>query len=109
DHLLSDPEVLAGEVLFVVQRRHLHGHATYVDWFEHRIRMQVTELARVPTDVVELCDRSRGREFPGDRPPRLPSDHPEPPLQLEIVDLDHRAVDLELEVAATLLPRLALH
>jgi len=39
--------------------------------------MQVAELARVPADLVQPRDRRRRREFPGDRPTRLPTDRAE--------------------------------
>ena len=58
--------------------------------------------------VVERRHRGGGRELPGDRPARVAPDHAEPPLQLVVVDLDHHAVDLEVERAAALLPGQAL-
>ena len=71
-------------------------------------RVQVAELADVPQDVVELRDRGGGRELPRDRPARVAPDDAEAPLQLDVVDLDHDAVDLEVERAAALLPAQAL-
>ena len=51
DDLVADAQVLAREVLLVVQRRELDGHAADVDRLEHRERVQVAELADVPHDV----------------------------------------------------------
>src|SRR5205814_7234139 len=48
------------------------------------------------------------RELPGDRPAGVAPDRPEPALKLEIVDLHHGAVDLEVELPPAPLPRLAL-
>ena len=108
DHLLADAQVLAREVLLVVQRRLLDGDAADVDRLEHRVGVQVSELAGVPADVEQRRDGGRRRELPGDRPARLAADDTEPALQLEVVDLDDDAVDLEVERAAPLLPALAL-
>ena len=52
DHLVADAHVLAREVLLVVQRRELDGHAADVDRLEHGERVQVAELADVPHDVL---------------------------------------------------------
>ena len=49
-------------------------------------------------------DRGGRRELPRDRPARVAPDHAEAALQLEVVDLDDDAVDLEVERAAALLP-----
>ena len=48
DHLVALADVLAREVLLVVQRRHLDRHAADVDRLELAERVQVAELADVP-------------------------------------------------------------
>ena len=53
DHVVAGADVLAREVLLVVQRRRLHGDAADVDGLERRERVQVAELADVPVDRVE--------------------------------------------------------
>ena len=108
DHVVAGPDVLAREVLLVVQRRGLDRDAADVHRLERRERVQVAELADVPVDRVQPRDRGRGRELPGDRPARVAPDHAEPALQLDVVDLHHDAVDLEVERAAALLPVQAL-
>ena len=55
-------------------------------------------------DAVQRRDLRRRRELPGDRPARVAPDDAEAPLQLDVVDLDDDAVDLEVERAAALLP-----
>ena len=60
--------------------------------------------ADVDLDVEQLRDRGRGRELEGDRPARLAADDAELALQVEVVDLDDDAVDLEVEPLAALLP-----
>ena len=108
DHLVADADVLAREVLLVVQRRELDGHAADVDRLEHGERVQVAELADVPHDVLERRDLGRRRELPGDRPARVAADDAEAALELEVVDLHDDAVDLEVQAAAALLPGQAL-
>ena len=86
----------------------LDGDAADVDRLELGERVQVAELADVPVDVVQRGDRGGGRELPGDRPARIAADDAEPALELRVVDLDHHAVDLEVQPAAPLLPGEAL-
>ena len=108
DHVVAGAHVLAREVLLVVQRRGLDRDAADVHRLERRERVQVAELADVPVDRVQARDRGRRRELPGDRPARVAPDDAEPALQLDVVDLHHDAVDLEVERAAPLLPVQAL-
>src|SRR5262245_30979938 len=58
----------------------------------------------VPDDLVELGGGRRRRELPGDGPARLAPGHAELALQPAIVDLDHDAIDLEVEGIAAVLP-----
>src|SRR5207247_2885713 len=100
DHLVADANVLAGDVLLVVQRRELHRDTANVDGLEDGERVQVAELADVPVDPDELRDLRRRRELPGDRPARIAPDDAQAALQLDLVDLDHDAVYLEVQRAA---------
>jgi hypothetical protein len=108
DDLVARPHVLATEVLLVVQRRHLHGHAADLDGLELGERVQVAELADAPLHVLQRRHLRRRRELPGDRPARVAPDRAQPALQLEVVDLHDDAVDLEVQRAAAALPLLAL-
>ena len=108
DHVLAGADVLAHDVLLVVERRHLDRHPRHGHGREHGVRVQVAELPRVPHHFLQPRHR-RGRwELPGDRPARVAPDRAEPALKLEIVDLDHGAVDLEVELAPARLPGPAL-
>jgi hypothetical protein len=78
-----------------------------VDGLELGERVHVAELADVPLHAVQPRDRRRGRELPGDRPARIAPDDAQAALELDVVDLDHDAVDFEVELAAALLPRAA--
>ena len=104
DHVLAHADVLARQILLVVQRRLLDRDAGDVDRFEDRVRVQVTEFAGVPADSEQLGDRGRRRELPGDRPAGIAPDDAQPALELELVDLDDDPVDLELERTPPLLP-----
>ena len=54
---------------------------------------------------LSVGDLRRRRELPGDRPARIAPDDAQAALQLELVDLDDDAVDLEVQRAAAVLPR----
>ena len=75
---------------------------------EHGERVQVAELAHVPLDALEHGGLRRRRELPGDGPARLAAHDAQAALQLDVVDLDDDAVDLEAQAGAALLPGLAL-
>ena len=83
-------------------------HAADLDRLEHRVGAQVAELADVPHDLLRARHGGRRRELPRHRPARVAPDRAQPALQLEIVDLHDHAVDLEVELAAALLPLQAL-
>ena len=80
DHVVARADVLAREVLLVVQRRELDRDAADPDGLERGERVQVAELADVPLDLVQPRDRGRRRELPGDRPARVAPDDAEPAL-----------------------------
>ncbi len=86
----------------------LDRHAGHFDGREHRKGAHVAELADVPHHPLELCHSGRRRELPGDRPARVPADGAESALQLEVVDLHDRSVDLEVELSTASLPCHAL-
>ena len=108
DHVLACPDVLAHDVLLVVQGRELDRHAAGRHRLEDRIGAQVAELAHVPHHLVQPRDRGRGRELPSHRPARVATDRAEPALERQVGHLDHNAVDLEVELPAALLPAQAL-
>ena len=101
DHILARADVLAQEVLLVVQRGHRHG-------LEDGEGMEVAVLADVPVDALQPGHRGRRRELPRHRPARVATHRAQPPLQLEVGDLHHGAVDLVVELAAAPLPGQAL-
>ncbi len=75
---------------------------------EHRVRAQVAELADVPHHALQAGHGGRRRELPRHRPARVAPDRAEAALEIELVDLHDRAVDLEVELPAAALPLAAL-
>ena len=108
DHVLARADVLAEEILLVVERRQADHDPPDSDRRKHGVGAQVPELADVPHDPLEPRDRGRRRELPGDRPAGVPADGAEAALELEVGDLDDGPVDLEIKGPAALLPVLAL-
>ncbi len=109
-HLVADPYVLARQVLLVVEGGRGDCDAAHLDRLQHRKGHQVAGAADVPDDVEQLRRRRRRRELPGDRPARLTAHHAQLAPERPLVDLDDYAVDLVVELVATLLPpAAALH
>ena len=82
DHdLVALADVLARQVLLVVQGGGRDRDAADVDRLEHRERQQPPGAADVPDDLVQLRRRGDRRELPGDRPARLAAGDPELPPQ----------------------------
>src|SRR6185437_1711602 len=94
DHGVALAHVLAGDFVFVVERRALDDHAADRDRFQDRDRGQGALAADLDADFLEDCLRPFGREFVRERPARGAADHAEPPLQFQVVDLVDDAVDV---------------
>ena len=104
--MVADPDVLAPDLVEVVERRPGDRRAGDLGRRQVRDRRQRPGPADVRDDVLdERLDLLR-RELVGDRPARRPADHPEPRLLVEAVDLDHDAVGLVRQVVARLAPAL---
>jgi hypothetical protein len=104
DHLVALADVLALEVLLVVQGRGADGDARDVDRLEHRERKQVARAPDVPDDLVQPGRGGRRGELPRDGPARLAPGDTQFALQAAVVDLGDDAVDLEVEGLAPVLP-----
>ena len=63
DDLVAGADVLALDVLLVVQRGQLDRDPAHVHRLEHREGVQVAELADVPVDALQLGDRGGGGNF----------------------------------------------
>src|ERR1700746_2892951 len=90
DHRVADADILAGDLVLIVQGGALHDDAAYGDRLEHRHRGQRALAADLDRDVAQNGLRLLRRGFFRPRPTRRPADHAEPLLQSEVVDLvDH--------------------
>jgi hypothetical protein len=107
DHLIALADVLARDVLLVVEGGLADGHAAHDHRLQDRERHQMTGAADIHPDRVQLGDRGRGRELEGDRPAWLPPHDPQLTLRRVVVHLHHHTVDLEVQVLAALLPGMA--
>ncbi len=103
DHV-PDAEVLAGDVIEVVQRGELDRRAGDLDGLEHRVRVERARAAHVDPDVEQPGDGHVGRELVGDGPAGLAfADHAELGPELERLHLDDDAVDRVVERVAPIL------
>ena len=94
---VADADVLAGDLVLVVQRRVLHQHAADIHRLEPRDRRQRAGAADLDADVLQHGHRLFGGELPGDRPARRAADEAEPALQRQVVELVDHAVDVVAE------------
>ena len=80
----------------------LDRRAGDLDRLHHAERRDPAGAADVDLDVEQLGVDLLGRVLERDRPARRAAGRAEPALQREVVDLDHDAVDLVLDVVAVL-------
>ena len=97
-------DVLAHDIGFVVQRRHLYRHAADRHGFEYRVRIEFARAAHVDADVEQFRPRFGCAKLEGRRPTRILPRVSELRLQREIVDLDDDAVDLVWQRVALRFP-----
>ena len=107
DDEVTFADVLAVDVLLIVQRRAGHGHPADRHRLELGPRVERTCPAHSDMDPVERRDRSRRRPLERPRPPWPLVKGAQPTLLIEGVDLDHDAVDLVVELGTPALPALA--
>ena len=104
DHVVAGADVLAADVVLVVQRRALHRDAPDEDRREHGEGREHAGPPHVDLDAAQARRHRRGRELEGDGPARVVGDAAERPLHGVSVDLDHGAVDVVVELAAPVFP-----
>src|SRR5215211_6884475 len=103
DHVaLTD--LLAVDVLLVVQGRAGDRDAADLDRLEERPRVESPGAADADEDLVQPRLRRHRRPLVGPGPARTLVKRAEPLLLSEGVDLDHDAVDLVVELDPALLP-----
>ena len=97
---ITDADVLALDLVLIVERRVRDGDATDPDRIESRDRRERAGAADLELDRLEGRLRLLGRELEGDRPARRAGEGAEAFLLVESVDLEHGPVDLDRQVAA---------
>src|SRR5579862_2173357 len=106
DDGVADPDVLAPDLVEVVERRPGDGRAGDLHRAEMRDGGQRPGPSDVRNDVLEMRLDLLRRELVGDRPAWRPGHDPEPLLVVEAIDLDDDAVGLVRQVVAGLAPAL---
>ena len=106
DHPVADPDVLAPDLVEVVEGRSRDRRAGDLDRGHVGDRRQRPRPPDVRDDVLDERLDLFGRELEGDGPAGRPADHAETGLLVEPVDLDDDAVGLVRQGVASLAPAL---
>ena len=104
DDRVARADILARDVLGVVQRGHRDRGARKEDRLEDRIRRDRAGASDVDVDSLNLRMRLLCRELERRRPPWKLRGRPEPLAQCEVVDFHDDPVRLEVERSAFLRP-----
>ena len=104
DHGVTLADVLAVDVLFVVERGHRDGDAAHHHRLHHGVGVERAGATHVHADSQQLRQHRGGSELEGDRPARVAVDRPQRSLLGVARDLDHTAVDVVVDVLAPCLP-----
>ena len=100
DHRVADADVLARDLVLVVQRGVGHDHAADRDRLELGGGRERAGAADLDLDVEQRGGDLLGRELVGDGPARRARDEAQPLLPVEPVDLVDDAVDVVAERGA---------
>ena len=106
DHRIADTDVLAADVVLVVEGRLLDDDTAYLHGLQHGKGVEAAGAAHVDRDLQKLGRRLDGRELVGDRPARLPPYVAQSLLEVQAVELHNQAVDLVLQAVTLLRPLL---
>src|SRR5204863_517800 len=94
EHVVADADVLALDLVHVVERSVRDRYAADVDRFERGDRSDHAGAADARPDIEHPRGRLPRLELVGDRPPRRTVSRAEAALQPERVDLQHHSIDL---------------
>src|SRR5439155_5461568 len=108
EHRVPDADVLALDLVLVVERRARDGRPGERDGLEQRDRRQRAGPSDLDVDREELRRGLLRRVLEGDRPARGLRGRPSLVLEGQIIELDDDAVDLALELVALRLPLIAV-
>jgi hypothetical protein len=104
DHEIALADVLAADVVLVVERGARHRHAPHVHGLELGERVEDTRASHADVDLHEPRHGRRGRPLERAGEARSAVQRAQPALLIERIDLDHDAVDLVAEARAPRLP-----
>ena len=104
DDPVAHPDVLARDLVGVVQGRHADGGPGQQHRLEHGHRRHRSGAAHLQHDVVETGRRLLRGKLEGDRPPRELRGRPQALAVRNRVDLDHHAVGFVVETVPLVLP-----
>ena len=100
-------DLLAVDVLFVVQRGPRDGDPADLDRLQHRPGIERARTPDADRDLVQPRRRSHRGPLESARPARTLVERAETRLLFERIDLDHDSVDLVVELGSSLLPLVA--
>ncbi len=95
---VADTNVLARDLIFVVQGRPLDRHPTDVDRRKKRGRVERASPAHRDDDVFHDRGLLNCRELVGGRPPRFARNDADLVLKMDRIDLGDDAIDFEIEL-----------
>jgi hypothetical protein len=104
DDGVADADVLAVDVVLVVEGRVRDGHASDLDGLELRPRVECAGPSHSDTDLQELRLGGHRRPLVRAGPSRATVELAQAPLLVVGIDLDHDPVDLVVELDALRLP-----
>ena len=103
DHV-PDAQILAVDIVLVVERGLLDGHAAHGDRLQHGVRVEHARAPHVETDVQQPGLGGGGSELAGYGPARVPPHTAQGGLQAPLVELDHHAVDVVVQLGPAPFP-----
>src|SRR5690242_8160062 len=103
DHGVADADVLADDLVLVMQRGVLHHNAADGDGIEFGDRRQRAGPADLDIDAAQSRGGLFGGEFVSERPARRAGPEAESLLEIEAIDLVDNAVDVVAQTGPALL------
>ena len=101
DHGVSDANILAVNVSFVVERCVLHRRAAHHHRLQNRLGIKATRAPHVDDDVQQAGGSTLGGELVGDCPARFPARDSQRDLLSDAVNLHHYAVRFIIPLVPT--------
>ena len=108
DHGVAHADVLAGDLVGIVQGRSLHGRAGQPNRSQVGHGRQLARLTDLNADARDLGDRLLGLVLECDGPARALAPRSQPLALAQVVNLDHQAVGLKIERVPLLFPVLGV-